>query len=262
MSHKEKISVASSPKKVIGRVSGTFITLLLVAIISAILIAVAGANPISAFRQIVVGAFGSKRMFGETLIMACPLLLTGLGLTITFRSGLSSVGGEGQIILGGLMATVAALQFSEKTSPFVAVPVCLICGGMGGALWAFLPGLFKAKMGTSELVNTVMLNYVATYLLSWMLNDVIKEPDGFYPQSAMIPNSTKIGLLTQGSRAHWGLLFALVLAVVVYILIWRTPLGYQFRLVGQNRNAARYVGIPIERNIILSVGSFFPTSSA
>ncbi len=233
--------------------SGTGITLLLVMIFAAILIAAAGASPFAAFREIIVGAFGSKRMFGETIVKMCPLLLAGLGLTITFRAGLSSVGAEGQIVIGGLMTTIVALQMPETMSPYVAVPICLIAGGLGGAVWSAIPGILKAKMGTSELVNTVMMNYLATFLLSWMLSDVIKEPDGFYPQSAQVPESTRIATLMSGSRIHYGIFVALALAFVVYWMLWRTPLGYQMRLSGFNKSAAIYVGIPQARNIVLSM---------
>lgn len=242
-----------SLKKVGSSLSGTGITLLLVLLISSVLIVCAGANPLAAFGEILAGAFGSTRMFGETLVIMCPLLLTGLGLTITFRSGLSSVGAEGQIIIGGIACTVAALSLGEGTPPILTIPICLLAGGLGGAIWAALPGLLKAKMGTSELVNTVMMNYIATFFLSWMLNDVIKDPEGFYPQSAQVPENTQISTIMDGSRAHWGIVLAIVLAVVVYWLLWRTPLGYQLRVVGYNRNAAQYVGIPIQRNIVLSM---------
>lgn len=252
-SHSGSRSLAQSVGKLGNTLSGTGITLVLVLLLSSVLILCTGASPLAAFGEILGGAFGSKRMLGETLIMMCPLLLTGLGLTITFRSGLSSVGAEGQIIVGGIACTVAALSFSPSTSPLIAVPVCLLAGGLGGAIWAGLPGFLKAKMGTSELVNTVMMNYIASYFLSWMLTDIIKDPEGFYPQSAQIPESTQIAPIMSGSRAHWGIVLALLLSFVVYWLLWRTPLGYQLRVVGYNRSAAQYVGIPIQRNIVLSM---------
>ena len=233
--------------------SGTGITLLLVMLFAAVLIAAAGSNPFSAFREIIVGAFGTKRMFGETIVKMCPLLLTGLGLTITFRAGLSSVGAEGQIIVGGLFTTIVALQLPETLSPFLAVPICLVAGGVGGALWAAVPGILKAKMGTSELVNSVMMNYLATFLLSWMLSDVIKEPGGFHPQTAQIPEAARIPMVMSGSRMHYGIFFAIVLAFAVYWMLWRTPLGYQMRLSGFNKSAAVYVGVPQARNIVLAM---------
>lgn len=248
-----RFSLAQSLKKAGNSFSGTAITLVLVLFFSSILILCTGTNPVEAFGQILVGALGSKRMVGETLVMMCPLLLTGLGLTITFRSGLSSVGAEGQIIIGGVACAVAALSMGSSVPSFLAIPLCLLAGGLGGAIWAAVPGFLKAKMGTSELVNTVMMNYIATFFLSWMLTDVIKDPEGFHPQSAVVPDNTQIPTLMSGSRAHWGIILALVLAFLVYWLLWRTPLGYQLRVVGYNRNAAQYVGIPIQRNIVLAM---------
>ncbi|MEL7610123.1 MAG: ABC transporter permease [Bacillota bacterium] len=232
---------------------GPFITVVLVFLVSVVLIRAAGAQPLQALVKIFDGAFGTKRALGETLNKMCPLLLCALGMNIAFRSGLSSVGGEGQIMIGGIASVAIALQFTEGASSWIAIPLSLIAGGLGGALWAAIPGTLKATRGTSELVNTVMLNYVAMYFLSYMLNVVMIEPPGYYAQTPQIAKTVMMPYVMAGSRLHYGVLVALLMSVLVYFLLWRTPLGYQLRLVGYNSSAAKYVGLPIRRNIILAM---------
>ena len=234
------------------KVLGIGIALLLVILVTGIIIALSGKSPLAAFQCMVKGAFGTKNSVAETLIKAVPLLLSGLGLTICYRTGLTSVGSEGQIIMGGLMATIVGVNLGGLPAP-VVIPMAMTAGIIGGGIWAGIAGLLKAKLGVSEVINTIMLNYVATYLVAYLVDGPIQEAAGHYPQSDLLGENAWLPVILPGTRMHLGVILAAVSVVLVYMLLWKLPLGYQMRAVGNNPIAAKTNGINVARNMVLAM---------
>lgn len=227
--------------------------LVLAFLAAAIVIILSGANPLVAYKSMLSGAFGSTQCIAETLVKTTPLLLCGLGLTIAYRAGLVSIGSEGQMIMGGLFATLAGIYLKGLPS-IVLIPIVMLAGILGGAIWAGIPGYLKAKLGVSEVINTIMLNYIAIYLISYLLDGPIKEPGGYFPQSAQIIKGAWLPYVIQGTRLHIGIIFAIVSILIVYFILWRSPLGFQMRAVGYNQTAAKNNGIKIGINLVLALG--------
>lgn len=231
---------------------GPVAALLLAFLVAAIVILLSGANPLVAYKSMLFGAFGSKQSIAETLVKTTPLLLCGLGLTIAYRTGLVSIGSEGQMIMGGLFATLAGIYFKGLPS-FVLIPILMLAGMLGGAIWGGIPGYLKAKLGVSEVINTIMLNYIATFTVAYLLSAPLKEPPGYFPQSAQIAKEAWLPIIIPGTRLHIGIIFALASVLIVYFLLWRSPLGFQMRAVGYSQTAAKNNGIKVGKNLILAL---------
>lgn len=231
---------------------GPIAALALAFLVGAIVIILSGANPLVAYKSMLFGAFGSTQSIAETLVKTTPLLLCGLGLTIAYRTGLVSIGSEGQMIMGGLFATLAGI-YLKGLPGFVLIPILMLAGMLGGALWGGIPGYLKAKLGVSEVINTIMLNYIATYLVLYLLSGPLKEPPGYFPQSAQIAKTAWLPVIISGTRLHIGIIFAIVSVFIVYFLLWRSPLGFQMRAVGHSQTAAKNNGIKVGKNLVLAL---------
>lgn len=232
---------------------GIGLALLLVILVTSLIIAASGKSPIAAFQAMLKGAFGTKNSTAETLIKTVPLLLAALGLTVCYRTGLTSLGSEGQIVMGGLMATVMGVYLGGLPR-LALVPLCFLAGMIGGGLWAAIAGILKAKLGVSEIINTIMLNYIATFLVSYLIADgPLQESAGFYPQSDLLSQNAWLTSILPGTRMHTGVIVAVIAVFVVYFLLWKLPLGYQMRAVGNNPIAARTNGIKVARNMVLAM---------
>lgn len=250
-----QVDIQRKPKRTISllrKVTGPAIALLLSIAITAVIISLTGKDPILAFESMFAGAFGRIDSVGETLIKAVPLMLAGLGLTICYRTGLTSIGAEGQIVMGGLMATLVGVYMGNLPS-YILIPLAFLAAMIGGGIWAGIAGYLKAKLGVSEVINTIMLNYIATFFVSFLIDGPLREPPGFYPQSSLLSENAWLSYLIKGTRMHTGVIVAVVAAVVVYILLWKLPLGYQMRTVGYNPIAAKTNGINVSRNMVLSM---------
>jgi general nucleoside transport system permease protein len=217
-------------------------------LIGAVLLLLLGVNPVEAYASMITGVFGSRFGLAQSVIKATPLLLVGLGICIAFRASVINIGGEGQIILGALMATWFSLQF--RTWPgLLLIPATLIMGFLAGAAWGFVPGILKARMGVNEILSTVMLNAIALQLMNLLLRGPLMDPAGvttgtFLAQSERLPEAVWLPRLTETSL-HTGAILAILLAFVVYIFLWRTSIGYRIRAVGLSPDASRYAGIPV-----------------
>jgi simple sugar transport system permease protein len=231
---------------------GPAVALLLAFICTAVIIVVSGKNPVLAFQSMFSGAFGSMMSISVTLVKAVPLLLAGLGLTIAYRTGLSSVGAEGQMIIGGLLAALTGIYLGFLPA-FVLLPLSMLAGIIGGGIWSGVLGYLKAKLGVSEVINTIMMNYVAIYLVAFLLDGPLREPPGYYPQSARTAAGSWLPVLIPRTRLHAGILLAIGAVFLVYFLLWKSPIGFQMRAVGYNPAAARVNGISVQRNIVLAM---------
>jgi len=220
-------------------------------LIGAFLIWVSGANPFEAYLVMFKGAFGGQRQITETLLKTCPILLIGLGMTVAFRARVWNIGGEGQYFMGALMGGLVALYLSGLPQPILWI--CLLLGGvLGGMLWALIPAFFKIRFGMSEIISTLMLNYIATLFVIYLTRGPLQEPGGVLPTSAQFNPVTQLPTLF-GTRVHLGVLLAFVLVPLVYVLLWKTPLGFRLRAVGSRASVAQYAGINVNRAILTAM---------
>ena len=216
--------------------------------IGALLIMIAGANPVEAYKTMLVGAFGGKRQFTETILQTSPLLLIGLGLTAAFRARVWNIGAEGQYYMGALFGGVIALFYPHWPRPLLLITM-LLAGILGGALWGIIPALLKTRKGMNEIISTLMLNYIAILFMEYLTRGPLQDPDGYLPTSAKFAAATRLPLVLN-SRVHSGFVIALVLVPIIYALLWSTPLGFRLRAVGSKASVARYAGIRVEYVII------------
>ncbi len=215
-----------------------------------VLLYVFGANPIETYKAMLVGAFGSQYHFSETLVKAIPLMLTGLAVAIAFRMLFWNIGAEGQLAMGAIAATGVALFWAEKLPAPLVLPTMILAGFAAGAFWGLIPAALKAYLGVNEIITTLMMNYIAILLVDYLYVGPWKDPQGFgFPGTAQFPREAWLPRLM--GRVHWGLIFAIIAAFILWIVLDRTRWGYEIRVIGENPQAARYAGINITRNILL-----------
>lgn len=256
-------------------------------IVGAIMLVLLGANPVEAYQAMLSGAFANKNGLADTLVKATPLLLVGLGIVIAFRASVINIGAEGQLIVGALLATYLAVELGETLPSVLVIVICIVAGALAGALWGGIPGMLKAYLNVNEILSTIMMNSIAIQIGFFLLRGPMIDPAEVeagtnIPHSARIPNVVDLprftdiakwlgftesakdlemtgfgaeiyGLLVEPTRFHIGFIFALIMAVVVYILLWRTTIGYRIRAVGLNPHAARYAGINVPGYMVLSL---------
>jgi len=231
------------------RAASPLLAILVAFLAGAIMLLLLGANPLAAYATMVRGVFGSMSGFTQSLVKATPLLLVGLGICIAFRASMINIGGEGQIIAGALMATWFSLQF--RTWPgWLLIPATLVMGFLAGAFWGFIPGVLKARLNVNEILSTVMMNAIALQLMNLLVRGPLIDPAGvaaktYLPQSERLPQQVWLGRLVPQTLLHSGGIIAVLLAVMVYVFLWRTTIGYRIRAVGLNPDASRYAGIPV-----------------
>jgi general nucleoside transport system permease protein len=191
--------------------------------------------------------------FFESLVQATPYIFAGLAVALGFRSGLFNIGAEGQIFMGAIFA--AFVGYSVTGLPaIIHIPLTMLAGCLGGALWGFIPGWLKAKTGGHEVINTIMLNYIAFRLSDWLLSGPMKRPDSFNPVSPTIMDTAKLPRLFDAPiRFHMGFFLALLTAWLVYWFLFKTKWGFELRSVGSNPNAARYAGMTIVVSTVLAM---------
>ncbi|MBE7549675.1 MAG: ABC transporter permease [Anaerolineales bacterium] len=217
-------------------------------LIGAVLIQLAGSDPLVAYPAMVRGAFGGSRQLTETILKATPMLLVALGLTVAFKARVWNIGAEGQYFMGALAGSLIALTFPTLPA-IILIPAMLLAGIIGGALWGLLPALLRTKRGMSEIISTLMLNYVAILIVEYVSRAPLRDPNGFLPETAQFVDAARLSGLF-GSRIHIGVLIALVLVPLVQMLIWRTPIGFRLRAIGSRASVARFAGINVEAGII------------
>ena len=253
-------------KRVLNRTLEALLPLLAVPVaflIGAVMLAALGANPLEAYGAMLQGAFGDKSGITQTLVKATPLLLVGLGVCIAFRGGVINIGGEGQIIVGALAATAFSIGFKDMSGWFL-LPMSMIMGALAGAVWGGIPGVLKAKLGVNEILSTVMMNAIAVQFSNYLLRGPMIDPKEIeqgtrIAQSALLPKAVWLTRLVPQTLLHSGAILAVILAVLVYIFLWRTTIGYRIRAVGLNIDAAKYAGIkvPFYQALALILGGGF-----
>lgn len=221
--------------------------------VGAIILLVFGENPVTAYQALLKGALGSKRTIAETMLSATPLVLGGLAVAVGFRCGLFNMGVEGQIVLGGLLP--AYLGYAISLPWYLHLPLGLISGTLVGAAWGAIPGYLKARYKIHEVITTIMLNYIAFAIGGYMVavGGPMKEVGESLPASPKILASAQLPRLLEGTRLTGGIFIALAVAVLVWVFLFKTRLGYKLRAVGLNADAAEYAGISPQRFTVLAM---------
>jgi len=230
----------------------SIVSILVALAVSAAVVKASHLNPQAAFRTLFVGAFGSMRSLSEVLIKTTPLSLAGLGVAFAFKGGAFNIGADGQLNMGALASIVVCLT----VGPFVGwlgVPLGLASGCVLGGVYGAFAGWMRAKLKVSEVIVTIMLNFIATLLINHLVHGPLKDPTGFMPQTAEIPVTSRLPLLIATTRLHAGVLVAVAAAILVYILLFFMPFGYKVRCVGINQTAAMYGGIDVERVLVATM---------
>ncbi|NKB40934.1 MAG: ABC transporter permease [Ilumatobacter sp.] len=218
--------------------------------VGAVMLLALGANPLKGYAALFDGAFGSWDALADTAIKSMPLLLVGVGICIAFRAGVINIGGEGQIILGAIFSTTVALLIPD-TPRILLVPLVLMAGAVGGGLWGAIPGALKAYAGVSEILATIMMNIIAAQFLSFLLQDLLIEEGAIkIQQTERLDENSHLPLLPGGTRLHLGVIIAISVAILGYILLFRSALGMRLRSVGHNPNASKYAGMAVKRSIV------------
>ena len=212
---------------------------------TALLVLAAGASPLSVFSLVWKGAAGSQFALLETLTRATPLIFTGLAIAVAFRAKLWNIGAEAQLYAGGIVTVVLGTGLLPLPS-FILIPLIMVVAMAAGALLLLGPAILKTRFGVDEVVTTLLLNFIVLLFVSMLLEGVLKDPTGLgWPQSSKLIAEARLPRIIQGKRLHYGFVLALVSAVIVWIIMKKTALGYEMRAVGHNPQAASFSGIPV-----------------
>ncbi len=223
-------------------------SVILAGLIGAIILWLSGANPFLAYGALFEGAFGGSAAIGRTLEKATPLILGGLAVAFAFKAGLFNIGGQGQLLMGAIVA--AAIGFGVKGLPFIIhMPLALLAGSLVGALYAAIAGALKTYTGAHEVITTIMLNYIAINITDYLADGPWKD-EGIVARTPAILDTAAI---PKWANIPIGFFFAVAAAGVIWYLVYRTTTGYEIRTVGLNPNAARYAGIKVARTMILAM---------
>jgi len=225
-------------------------SVLLGLLMSGLMMLFLGYNPLTVYSNMLSYAFRDIYNIADIFAKATPLILTGLAFGFAFRASLFNIGAQGQFYIGAVMAVTCALKLGSFPSYLILI-ICFIMSLIGGSLWAAFIGYVKARFNANEFLVSMMLTYVAIAIMNFLLGGLLKEAKGEYPQTDVIPKSGWLPSLIPHTRLHWGFVVALLIALLAYIILWRTSLGYKIRMVGYNRDAARYAGINIEKIFVI-----------
>jgi ABC-type uncharacterized transport system permease subunit len=220
-------------------------------IITSVLVILAKANPLSAYYYFLLSPLSNQVSALEVLVKATPLLLTGIAVTVAFTAGYWNIGAEGQLYAGATVAAGLGLVLGGLP-PVLAIPLMLIGGFLAGMAWAFIPAILKVKLAVDEVVTTLLLNSVVMFIISFILNGVWRDPVSGWPQSPQIAASTVFPKLIPRSRLHLGFIVALVVIAIIWFLLSRTPLGLRMRSVGLGQEAARFMGVNVNKTMLIA----------
>lgn len=217
-------------------------------------------DPVEIFKQLVTWLktgenkqlLAAIRPFSESLVISVPYILAGLGVAVGFQCNLFNIGAEGQVYIGGL--ATAFVGYAVHGLPwYIHAPLAILAGALAAGIWGFIPGILKARFGAHEVINTIMMNYIAYRLTDYLLSGPMKSPGGIPATPDVLPTASLATLFPSPVRLHWGFFIALGLAGVVYWLLYKTTFGMEIRMVGANQKAARYAGISVAKTMALTM---------
>lgn len=225
--------------------------------VGAIMLIFSGANPLDAYAALFRGAFGTQYNVFETFVKATPILLVALGITFAFRCSTWNIGAEGQLNIGAVGATIAGIALRDWTPDLpaiLAIPILIIAGFIFGGLYAAFAGFLKVKWEVNEVITTIMMNFVAILFVQYLAFGPMRDPSAQgQPYSRYILDAAQLPRLVAQSRLHLGVVLAFVAAILVYVILWKTPLGFQIRAVGANPRAAMHAGINVSRSVFTAM---------
>lgn len=236
-----------------------FLAILTAVILGGIIIVLVGGNPFLAYAGLLQGSFGSIKALSETSVWATPFIFAGLAVALAFKGGLFNIGAEGQLALGAVASALIGYALPGwlgfELPKIIHLPLAVIGGMAAGAIWAGIVGFLKAYTGGHEVINTIMMNYIALNTISFLLNGPMKDrsPNNVIARTPLIEESARMPVIFDGLRLHWGFVLALLAAFLVWWMLNKTTLGFEIRTVGLNPDAAKYAGVNVKRIIILTM---------
>jgi general nucleoside transport system permease protein len=243
-------------QKILQQLLGPSLALILSFFVGGIFISIIGKDPVEIYTRFFSQSLGTWYGIGQILFKATPLIFTGLSVAIAFRSGLFNIGAEGQLTIGALFTAIIAANVAN-IPPVFALPMCLLSGFLGGAIWGALPGIFKAKFGSHEVINTIMMNFIAAGLASYLVINIFGIPATVHTQeissTAELSRLENFSNVFRGSPVNLSLFIAILCCIFVYLLLWKTRLGYELRALGLSPTAAEYGGINKSARIIMAM---------
>ncbi|HEX3022490.1 MAG TPA: ABC transporter permease [Lachnospiraceae bacterium] len=232
----------------------TIISILIGFAIGAIMLVIVKVSPLEAYKLLLDSVFGSSKNIAQSIVYATPLILTGLSVAFSFRTGIFNIGAEGQYVMGSLGAMVVGV--SVKAPAIIHIPLCLLAAALAGALWGAIVGFLKAKIGANEVLCMIMFNWIAYYFSNFVVKSKLFNDNG-RQASKKVEETARLSIdslkAELGQKVNWGIIIAIVAVIVIYIIINKTTLGYRLRAVGFNRNAAEYAGINVNAAIISAI---------
>jgi len=248
-----RLTPADSPLAILGTTSAAFLAAMLV---TAFLFLSYDASPFQAYIALFHEPFATLRGFGYSLVRASPLALIALGTIVSWRSGFSYLGFEGCFVIGataaGWLALLSAPGSAIGPIPFfLFLPLAISVAFLAGGLWAGLVGLARAKLGGSEVLISLMSNYVAIFILQYLVSGPLRAP-GSLPETRLFPRTSWLPFILPGTRAHAGILIAIAGAALVWLLLKKLPMGYELIVTGFSPSAAKYAGIDVGRRLVLA----------
>lgn len=241
--------------------SNVFYTLIAIGagfVIGAIFLLIAGISPAVAYGKLFNSIFGKPKYLFWTLIYASPLIFTGLSVAFSFRTGVFNIGAEGQFVVGAL--TACSLGILVDLPAVIHVPLCILAAAAAGMIWSLIVGILKVKRGIHEVLSFIMFNWIAFYLSNYVVNLSVIHKEGGGEASKDVLDSARL-LFPEGLRkafdcsaANWGIVMAILAAVIIWVIIEKTTLGYKLKAVGFNSNGALYAGINADRSVLTALG--------
>lgn len=241
-----------SSRSLVLEMSGILVAVVTALLCGFIVILMTSNEPFVAVGALFLDPLSSWFNIGTILNKAVPLILTGLALSVVFQANVFSMGAEGQLYIGSFLGAIIAI-YLPGVSPWVHLPLVIVGALIGGAIYGAIPGLLKAYLNANEIVTTLMLNFVAILLTSYFVNNQFMSQGGGYAKMENIDKSILLPKIIPGTSAHAGILIALAAVVIVYLLLYKTSIGYELRMVGKNEHFARYGGIATRKIIVFSV---------
>ena len=235
------------------------LAILTAVVLGGIIIASVRGNPFLAYYGLIQGSFGSAKALSETAVWATPYIFAGLAVALAFKGGLFNIGAEGQLALGAVFSALIGYALpgwlGVDIPAIIHLPLAIMTGMVAGALWAAIVGFLKAYTGGHEVINTIMMNYIALNTISFLLNGPMKDqsPSNVSARTPLIADSARMPVIFEGFRIHWGFVLALFTAFLIWWILNKTTLGFEIRTVGANPDAAKYAGINVKRTIIITM---------
>lgn len=243
-------------RRIILTIIPPFAAIVLAFLLGGILILCLGKNPVEIFSRFISETLGNTYGIGQILFKATPLICTGLAAAISFRAGLFNVGAEGQLAVGAFVTAWVGFTFPALPG-LILLPLCIIGGIVGGAVWGAIPGILKARFGAHEVINTIMMNFIAAAFVSYLVNNLYAVPATVHTPliggGAELPRLESFWPVFKGSPVNLSIFIALAACGAMYYLLWKTRLGYELRTVGSNSHAARYAGINVENRTVAAM---------